>query len=226
MAANAVSAMNAAQTIAETLDWHLSQPTEVVVFGAAALLLDRKFAGRLAGRSTNDVDIIIPKEREMRIDADRSFWRAVERTNRELESKGLYITHIFPEREVALTPEWKQHTVPLHHEKLIKLSLQRPRMLDLVVSKMGRGDVQDLVDVRSMLRLHRETIGVHLTGDEIAAAARRALVPDAYREIFPRACERIVAVAREMELAPDIRPTQSPFSGPSQTPRQGPRMGM
>ncbi len=218
--------MNAAQTIAETLDRHLTQPTEVVVFGAAALLLDRKFAGRLAARSTNDVDIIIPKEREMRVDADRTFWRAVEKTNQELESKGLYITHIFPEREVALTPEWKQHIVPLHHDKLTKLSLQRPRMLDLVVSKMGRGDVQDLVDVRNMLRLHRETMGRQLTASEIALAAGRAQVPEVYREIFPRACERIVAVAREMEASQDIRPTQSPFSGPSQTPRQGPRMGM
>lgn len=218
--------MNAAQTIAETLNRHLTQPTEVVVFGAAALLLDQKFAGRLAGRSTNDVDIIIPKEREMRVDADHTFWRAVEKTNQELESKGLYITHIFPEREVTLTPEWKQHTVPLNHDQLTKLNLQRPRMLDLVVSKMGRGDVQDLVDVRSMLRLHRETTGIQLTGAEIAQAARRALVPEAYREIFPRACERIVAVAREMEVSQDIRPTQSLFSAPRQTPRQGPRMGM
>lgn len=218
--------MNAAQTIAETLDRHLTQPTEVVVFGAGALLLDRKFAGRLAGRSTNDVDIIIPKERELRIDADRTFWRAVEKTNQELESKGLYITHIFPEREVALTPEWKQHIVPLHHDKLSKLSLQRPRMLDLVVSKMGRGDVQDLVDVRSMLRLHRDTTGIQITAGEVAQAAKRALVPVAYREIFPRACERIVAVAREMEGGQDIRPTQSLYPAPRPASRQGPRMGM
>lgn len=218
--------MNAAQTIAETLDWHLTQPTEVVVFGAAALLLDRKFAGRLAGRSTNDVDIIIPKDRELRVDADRSFWRAVEKTNQELEAKGLYITHIFPEREVVLTPEWRQHTVPLHHDKLTKLSLQRPRMLDLILSKMGRGDVQDLVDVRSMLRLHREATGHQLTAAEIIQAAGRAQVPEIYREIFPRAWERIVAVARELETVHDIRPGQSPSSGPSSLPRHGPRMGM
>ena len=217
--------MNAAQTIAETLDRHLTKPTEVVVFGAAALLLDRKFAGRMAGRSTNDVDIIIPKEKEIWVDADRNFWKAVEKTNRELESKGLYITHIFPEREVALTPEWKQHLVPLHHDKLSRLNLQRPRMLDLVVSKMGRGDAQDLVDVRSMLRLHRETTGRQITAAEVAQAAQRAAVPAAYREIFPRACERIVAVAREMEVGPDIRPSQSSFIAPP-SPRQGPRMGM
>lgn len=218
--------MNAAQTIAETLNRHLAQPTEVVVFGAAALLLDRKFAIRMAGRSTNDVDIIIPKEREMQVDADRAFWTAVEKTNRELEPKGLYITHIFPEREVVLTPEWRKHTVPLHHESLARLNLLRPRILDLVISKMGRGDVQDIADVRNMLRLHRAVTGFQITGEEIVQAARRAVVPEVYREIFPKACERIVAAAREMEVSEGIRPTQSLFSSPRQTPRQGPRMGM
>ncbi len=218
--------MNAAQTIAEALNRHLAQPTEVVVFGAAALLLDRKFAIRMAGRSTNDVDIIIPKEREVQVDTDRAFWQAVEKTNRELEPKGLYITHIFPEREVVLTPEWRQHTVPLHHESLARLNLLRPRILDLVISKMGRGDVQDVADVRSMLRLHRAVTGFQVTGEEIAQAARRAQVPEIYREIFPRACERIVAAAREMEVSEGTRPTQSLFPSPQQTPRQGPRMGM
>lgn len=218
--------MNAAQTIAETLNRHLTQPTELVVFGAAALLLDRKFAIRMAGRSTNDVDIIIPKEREMQVDADRAFWQAVEKTNQELEPKGLYITHIFPEREVVLTPEWRQHTVPLHHESLARLNLLRPRILDLVISKMGRGDVQDVADVRSMLRLHRAVTGFEITGEEITQAAKRAQVPEIYREIFPRACERIVAAAREMEVGQGIRPTQSLFSSPRHTPRQGPRMGM
>jgi hypothetical protein len=218
--------MNAAQTIAETLNRHLTQPTEVVVFGAAALLLDRKFAIRMAGRSTNDVDIIIPKEREVQVDTDRAFWQAVEKTNRELEPKGLYITHIFPEREVVLTPEWRQHTVPLHHESLARLNLLRPRTLDLVISKMGRGDVQDVADVRSMLRLHRAVTGFEITGEEITQAAKRAHVPEIYREIFPRACERIITAAREMEVGQGIRPTQSLFPSPQQAPRQGPRMGM
>ncbi|MCF7689514.1 MAG: hypothetical protein K9N01_14580 [Cephaloticoccus sp.] len=218
--------MNTAQTIAETPGRHLTQPTNIVVFGAAALLLDHKFANHMAGRSTNDVDIIIPKERELRVDADQTFWRAVEKTNSELERQGLYITHIFPEREVALTPEWKRHLVPLYNEKLTKLSLQRPRMLDLVVSKMGRGDAQDLVDVRGMLRLHREALGVQITGDEIAQAAQRAKVPEVYRGIFPHACERIVAVARELEQSQGLRPSQSPLPSPEQTPRQGPRMGI
>lgn len=162
----------------------------------------------------------------MQVDADRAFWTAVEKTNRELEPKGLYITHIFPEREVVLTPEWRKHTVPLHHESLARLNLLRPRVLDLVVSKMGRGDVQDVADVRNMLRLHREVTGHQITGEEIVHAAHRAVVPEVYREIFPKACERIVAAAREMEVSAGVRPTQSLLSSPRQTPRQGPKMGM
>jgi hypothetical protein len=217
--------MNPAQTIAETLDRNLTRPTEVVVFGAAALLLDRKFARRMGGRTTNDIDIIIPAERELKLNTDREFWQALEATNRELEPNGLYITHIFPEREVALTPEWKQHTVPLYQEYLSKLTLVRPRVLDLVISKMGRGDAQDVADVRSMLRLHRDVTGVEITGAQIAEAAKRANVPAVYREIFPRACERIVAAARELESGPDIRPGPA-MRPPPNSPRSGPRMGL
>lgn len=214
--------MNSTLTIAETLDRNLTRPTEVVVFGAAALLLDRKFAVRMGGRTTNDIDIIIPADRELKVNADREFWRALETTNRELKPTGLYITHIFPEREVALTPEWKQHTVPLPQDKLTKLNLLRPRVLDLVISKMGRGDAQDVADVRSMLRLHREVTGLEITSAQIADAAKRASVPAIYREIFPRACERIVAAAREMELSPRIRPDDPPRTTPGAEP--GPRM--
>jgi hypothetical protein len=73
----------------------------------------------------------------MKIGADRGFWRAIEKANHELEPEGLYITHIFPEREVTLTPEWQQHTVRLETPTLERLSISRPRILDLIVSKMG-----------------------------------------------------------------------------------------
>lgn len=58
----------------------------MVVFGSAALLLDRNFAPRLAGRMTNDIDVILPSGREMAIDADAQFWDAISATNRELVS--------------------------------------------------------------------------------------------------------------------------------------------
>lgn len=210
--------MNTAQRIAETIDRHLTEKTEIVVFGSAALLLDSRYAPHLAARITNDVDIIIPAEREIKMDADRGFWGAIEKANNELESEGLYITHIFPEGEVTLTPEWLQHTVRLETPGLEKLSISRPCVLDLVVSKMGRGDAQDLEDVRSILRLEQKVSGQSIVAAEIRAAAERARVPAVYQEIFPEARRRIIAAAEEVERALKIRPT--PFIPPPDEKRR------
>lgn len=196
--------MNTALRIAATLDRHLVERTEIVVFGAAALLLDPAYARHLATRTTNDVDIIIPAERELQIDADKNFWGAIVAVNNELESEGLYISHIFPEREVALTPEWQQHLVPMEVPGLAKLCVSRPRVLDLVISKMGRGDAQDLDDVRSLLRLEHTVSGKIVTAAEVRAAAQRANVPAVYQNIFPGARQRITAVAEEVEQS--LRP--------------------
>jgi hypothetical protein len=211
--------MNTAQTIAETLDRHLTQRTPMVVFGSAALLLDQNFAPRLTGRITNDIDFIIPARREMAVDADRQFWQALKATNRELEPRQLYITHIFPEREVILTPDWKNHTVELPNDRLHNLQLSRPSMLDLVVSKMGRGDLQDQADVQTMLRLQREVFLVGPSSKTITAAAQRVNVPEIYREIFPRAAAQIISAVRKMELGESANPQIPP-------PRPGYGFGM
>lgn len=191
--------MNTAQIIASTLDRHLQEPTEVIVFGSAALLLDPEFAPQLSGRMTNDIDVIVPAGRELMIDADAQFWAAIEATNRELADRALYITHIFPEQEVVLTPEWKQHLVTLPNPALNKLRLFRPRILDLIVSKMGRGDLQDQADVRSMLTLQRAVGMPAPSATEIADAAGRVVVPEVYRELFPKAAARILSCVRQLE---------------------------
>ncbi len=198
--------MNTAHVIASTLDRHLQAPTEIIVFGSAALLLDPDFAPRLSGRMTNDIDVIVPSGRELSIDADSQFWDAIKATNRELEEKKLYITHIFPEREVVLTPEWKQFLVPLPNPKLQKLRLSRPRILDLVVSKMGRGDLQDQADIRTMLTLQREIRLVAPSAAEIAEAAKCAMVPDVYREIFSRAAAQVLDCVRQLERGEPLSP--------------------
>lgn len=199
--------MNSAQRIAETLDRHLTEKTEIVVFGAAAVMLDPRYTQHLNARVTNDVDIIIPAEREVQVDADRDFWNAVEKANKDLESEGLYISHIFPERQVTLTPEWQQHTVRLETPGLKKLSISRPRALDLVISKMGRGDAQDQEDVRNLLRLEHKVSGKIITANEVRAAAESARVPEIYQGIFPEACRRIVAAAQEIERSLSLRPS-------------------
>lgn len=215
---------NEAWTIAETLDRHLTAKTEIVVFGVAALLLDEQFSAKLGGRKTNDIDIIVPAARELAVDADQGFWQAIEAANRDLAPRGFYITHIFPEREVVLTCEWQKHVVNLDcgFEKLI---IRRPRLLDLIVSKMGRGDAKDLDDVRNMLRLHATITGRAITPTEITDAARLCRVPEIYREIFPLARDNIIGVARE--LTPTLVQRQVE-EGPKlgQSPWQGPSQGM
>jgi|SRR5882724_8922853 len=94
--------MNSARLIAETLDRHLDQKTEIVVFGSAALLLDPRIEPLMDGRRTDDIDVVIPNDHEMAVDTDVGFWSAIEATNRELDSLNLYISHIFAERQVVL----------------------------------------------------------------------------------------------------------------------------
>lgn len=197
--------MNNAERIAASLDRHLTGKTEIVVFGSAALMLDSRFARHLSARITDDVDIIIPAAREMKVDSDAGFWRAIETANKELEPEGLYVTHIFPEREVTLTSEWQDHLVRLETPALKHLSIARPRVLDLIVSKMGRGDVQDIDDVRTLLQLEQEVTRRTITADEISAAAERARVPAVYQEIFPAAKQRIVAAVAEFERTQKFR---------------------
>ncbi|MBK8857021.1 MAG: hypothetical protein IPN11_04850 [Opitutaceae bacterium] len=79
-------------------------------------------------------------------------------------------------------------------------------MLDLVVSKMGRGDLQDQADVQTMLRLQREVFLVGPSSKTITAAAQRVNVPEIYREIFPRAAAQIINAVRKMELGESANP--------------------
>lgn len=192
--------MNEAWTIAGALDRHLSTPTEIVVYGSAALLLDKQFAERLSGRRTNDIDIVIPASREIQVDADRQFWESIESANRDLQPRGLFISHIFAERQVVLSPNWLEHLRSIEGP-WENLRVKRPSTLDLILSKMGRGDDADLADVRTMLVLERAFSGHVITAEELAAAARTANVPEDYREIFPQARDRIIAVAAERGTA-------------------------
>jgi hypothetical protein len=178
-----------------TLDRHLTAETHLVVFGSAALLLDPTFSERLVGKITNDVDLIIPSENMLAVESDKQFWAAQEKTNRELEPDGLYLTHIFPEEEIVLAPEWKTRTKVLTHPTLRHLRLMRPDTCDLIVSKMGRGDAKDIEDVKTMLQLE------FTPSFAIEGAANVAHVPECYREIFPAAKTSIINVARALEEA-------------------------
>ena len=99
------------------------------------------------------------------------FWEAQQHTNAELEPEGLYVTHLFRELEVILTPDWLSRRVRIPLE-LRRLAVFRPATLDLILTKMARGDENDLADIEFLLT--REL----LTSDQLRAAFARARVPD------------------------------------------------
>jgi hypothetical protein len=121
--------MNNPVEIVRTLNRHLTKPTELTLFGRAALAL---------------VDGIIPIASG---DPDIDFWLAQQATNEELKNRGLYITHLFSETDVILRPNWLSGRIAINLE-LEKLRLFRPATIDLILTKMARGDEQDLEDIR------------------------------------------------------------------------------
>ena len=137
--------MNNPLHILQTLDRHLTKPAEITVFGRAALVLG--FAGSPAVfATTRDVDAILPLAWLEAEDENADFWQAQQKTNAELASSGLYITHLFRELEVILTPDWISRRVRVTLA-LSKLVVFRPAALDLILTKMARGDENDMTDI-------------------------------------------------------------------------------
>lgn len=179
--------MNNPLRILQTLDRHLTAPAELTLFGRAALALG--YPGSPAAfATTRDVDAILPLAWLAAEDQHLDFWQAQQRTNTELEPDGLYITHLFRELEVILTPDWLNHRVPLPLG-LRRLAVFRPATLDLILTKMARGDENDLADIRFLLQ--QET----LTAGELRAAFQRARVPDVpeLQELFLAAQPKVLA---------------------------------
>ena len=180
--------MNNPLHILQTLDRHLTKPTEITIFGRAALALGFQDSPA-AFATTHDVDAILPLSWLAAEDQNFDFWDAQQKTNAELEPAGLYITHLFRELEIILTPDWlsRRARVPM---ELRRLAVFRPSALDLVLSKMARGDENDLADIRFLLR--QEAI----SAEQLRAAFSRARVPDVpeISELFQIAQPKVLAM--------------------------------
>ena len=133
--------------ILRVLDSHLERETRIVLFGRAALAMGFGPAGIQFGK-TMDVDAILPTVEMERIEADDQFWKAIELTNKSLVPDGLYISHLFTDKQVALTPDWLSKIVPIEARGFKNLRLFRPSSVDLVLTKMMRNDRQDIEDIR------------------------------------------------------------------------------
>jgi hypothetical protein len=102
--------VNNPQHILKTLDSFLEKETRIVLFGRAALALGFGDEGLRFG-ATQDVDAILPSIEMSRIEADSQFWDAIDKTNKQLEPSGLYVSHLFTDRQVALTADWLEKVV-------------------------------------------------------------------------------------------------------------------
>lgn len=130
------------------LDKNLQNPVELILYGRAALSLAFLDGGDWA--ATMDVDVIIPNLSVEAFDQNLDFWKALEQTNRALESEGLYLTHVFLEEQVILSEEWKTRCIPIVMNGLKKLAVNRPSTEDLILTKMMRVDPQDRDDIRKL----------------------------------------------------------------------------
>lgn len=179
--------MDNASLILQTLDQHLDHPVRLIIYGRAALQLG--FSNPPSDVShSKDVDAVIPVGDLDSFAADARFWDAQEATNSRLRPQGLYITHLFRADQVFLRRDWEQHLVPITSIALRWLRLFRPATLDLILTKMMRGDdAQDMEDVAFLIRHDR------ITHEQIETAIRDAVIPDLQelRDAFERAKPRV-----------------------------------
>src|SRR5438552_8531923 len=128
--------------ILHTVDKHLDHEVRLVIYGRAAIWLGFDGPPPEAAR-TQDVDAIISITQEKELAADSRFWDATEAANAELAARGLYITHLFSEREIFLRRQWQQESVSVTRPALRWLRLFRPATIDLVLSKIMRGNDEE-----------------------------------------------------------------------------------
>jgi hypothetical protein len=182
--------MNNPLHILQTLDRHLTAAAELTLFGRAALCLGypdspEKF------QHTRDVDGILSLEWLAAPDENVDFWLAQQAANLELHPQGLYFTHLFREVEVIVQPDWTVRRVRLDLP-LSRLAVYRPATVDLVLTKMARGDDKDLDDIHFLLS--REPLAL----EQLQIAFSHARVPDVaeIRALFHGAQPKVLEIAR------------------------------
>ena len=138
--------------ILQAVDSRLHQPVELYLYGRAAVALGFKDPPKSASQ-TLDVDGIIPRGTDHQYGPDAEWWEAIQGANEQLESEGLYLTHLFDEAQVILRPNWREHALALEIPGLRFIAPKRPATIDLILTKMmrGPGDIEDMTDVQFYL---------------------------------------------------------------------------
>jgi len=176
--------MNNPLKILRTLDSHLTKPAELSIFGRAALALGFPNSPP-EFEATHDVDAIMPIDHS---EPNEDFWLAQQATNVELESHQLYITHLFSEMDVILRPSWKEHRMLLDLA-LQRLVVYRPAAIDLILTKMARGDGDDLRDIQFILRQEKASPEVMTRAFTEARVPRVPEIEELFRAAQPKVLE-------------------------------------
>ena len=165
--------MNNPEIILKTLDKHLHSELQLILYGRAALVLGYE-PSPLEFGATMDVDAILPVVEMPQLEKNDDFWDALELTNQALDGKGLYMTHLFGDDQVILSPDWLSD-IQLIDFPLSHLRLYRPCTADLILTKMMRVDPQDRNDIQFLLRQE----DVHLGNlDQKLQSARIPAIPE------------------------------------------------
>ena len=174
--------------ILKLLDQNLGEPTEITLFGRSALALGYPQAPEHF-HNTRDVDGILPLAWLEPPEGHQDFWQAVQQTYAVLEPEGLYLTHLFRETDVILQPDWIERRVRLELG-LSQLTSFRPASVDLILTKMARGDDEDLQDIRFILQQEP------LSRRQLETAFEQARVPDIPEilELFTRSKPKVLAL--------------------------------
>ena len=184
--------MSNAARIVTTLDSLLMKEASLILYGRASIALGFENPPEATLHSL-DVDVLLTTSYESAFAEVPEFWTAQEELNRILDDEGLYMTHIFPADMVFLRHQWENEIVPVLRPPLKHLRLFRPATLDLILTKMMRGnDEQDMQDVDFMIRHDRVTLS------QIEDAFRDAVIPDCVelRDAYDRAKPTVLALAR------------------------------
>jgi hypothetical protein len=182
--------MTNAEIIASTLDGLLDHEVSLVAYGRASIALGFDDVPTAIGRSL-DLDVILRFSNSAELDADDQFWEAQAQVNKVLEKQGLYMTHLFQEDQVFLRPDWENFIVPVLRPATRCLKLFRPHTIDLILTKMMRGnDPQDMQDVEFLIRHDG------ITSAQMEPAFRDVRIPD-FQELRD-AFERALPVVRKL----------------------------
>ena len=185
---------NAARIVTE-LDGLLTCEASLILYGRASIALGFENPPEATLHSL-DVDALLTTSHETAFAETPEFWEAQGELNTRLANTGLYMTHIFPADMVFLRRQWESEIVSVLRPPLRHLRLFRPATLDLILTKMMRGnDEQDMQDVDFMIRHDR------ITQSQIEGAFRDAVIPEGVElnDAYERAKPTVLVIAQKAE---------------------------